>query len=88
MSQDQEVPESKIDRIRRESHERRLRGESFPDSKETAQAKAREYIEQAEAFSERALLGDAEWVTAYATLALATLALSNATTPAPSPEYL
>jgi hypothetical protein len=84
----EEMPESKIDRIRRESAERRLRGESVPDPQEVAREKARKYIAEAEGFVTRAEAGNADWVTAYSTLALATLALANATTPTPGSEYL
>jgi hypothetical protein len=73
----EEMPENKIDRINRESAERRARGDFVEDPRVTATDKAREYIGQAEEISKRGLPGDAEWVTAYATLALATLALAN-----------
>lgn len=85
MSQDFE---SKTDRINRESAGKRDRGEYPPDPRKTAQDKARRFVDQAEKCAERARPGDAEWTTAFATLALATLALSEVTTPTPGTEYM
>ena len=80
--------EDKAERIRKESAERRASGDFVEDPRKTAQDKARLYIAKAEAFDRRGTPEGAGWVTAYATLALATLALADATTPTPGTKYL
>lgn len=78
----------KAEQIRKRSAEKRARGEYPPDPKEVARDKAQKYIAAAEELVAMGAVGNAAWVTAYATLALATLALANATTPTPGSEYL
>lgn len=83
-----EAFESKADRIRREGAEKRARGEYAPDSRQMAKEKARLCIEKAERCVEHGFPIDATWATAFATLAMAHLAIGGVLTPPSSIELL
>jgi hypothetical protein len=80
---EQESFNDRAERIRKQAAERHAQADELAAQKitldkatrETARAKAQKYIEQAEELVGRGLPTDAGWITAYSTLALATLAL-------------
>lgn len=64
-----------LEEVKRHAAERRARQEYVPDPREVALEKARGYVKRAEEITESPGSNRAEWITAYATLALAELAV-------------